>query len=79
MNRDFFDQMVRRSEFDKDRAAIDKAAMGRIWNLTPHAMHYDDGQARRSNKSDGSIRLEKQNEAVSATAAIAAWGFRYLS
>ena len=31
----------------------------RIWNLTPHAMHYDDGILQRSYPSDGVLRLDQ--------------------
>lgn len=31
----------------------------RIWNLTPHTMHYDDGQTVRAFGSDGVVRLEQ--------------------
>lgn len=33
----------------------------RIWNLTPHAMHYDDGQVLRTIESDGMLRLEQED------------------
>jgi len=35
---------------------------GRIWNLTPHAMHYDDGQVVRTIESDGMLRLDQEEE-----------------
>lgn len=41
-------------------AAKGKAA--RIWNLTPHPMHYDDGIIQRTIASDGAVRLEQLSE-----------------
>lgn len=32
----------------------------RIWNLTPHTMHYDDGLTLKAIASDGAVRLEQQ-------------------
>ncbi len=34
----------------------------RIWNLTPHTMHYDDGLTLRAIASDGAVRLEQVTE-----------------
>lgn len=34
----------------------------RIWNLTPHAMHYDDGISKRVLPSDGVLRLRQIDE-----------------
>ena len=34
----------------------------RIWNLTPHVMHYDDGHIRRVLPSDGIVRLIQVEE-----------------
>lgn len=34
----------------------------RIWNLTPHEMHYDDGVVQRNIASDGVLRLEQSDE-----------------
>ena len=31
----------------------------RIWNLTPHTMHYDDGNTVRAILSDGAVRLDQ--------------------
>jgi hypothetical protein len=36
----------------------------RIWNLTPHMMHYDDGQTARAYDSDGVVRLEQVTHAA---------------
>lgn len=38
-------------------------ASGKVWNLTPHAIHYDDGNVQRTIQSDGSLRLEQQSTA----------------
>jgi len=60
----FFDQVVRRSELTKNQPSDGNStneSIGRIWNLTPHAMHYDDGKLCRSFESDGSLRLEQQS------------------
>ncbi len=34
----------------------------RIWNLTPHTMHYDDGQVQRSYPTDGVLRAVQVDE-----------------
>jgi len=34
----------------------------RIWNLTPHTMHYDDGRIVQAIASDGAVRLEQVTE-----------------
>lgn len=34
----------------------------RIWNLTPHVMHYHDGETRLSFESDGQLRLLEEAE-----------------
>lgn len=34
----------------------------RIWNLTPHTIHYDDGENVRAIDSDGTMRLEQFSE-----------------
>ena len=36
----------------------------RIWNLTPHTMHYDDGIVQREFLSDGVVRLEQCDESA---------------
>jgi len=45
----------------------------RIWNLTPHTMHYDDGQTVRAFGSDGVVRLDQvahQAESIDALATV---------
>ena len=34
----------------------------RIWNLTPHTMHYDDGTTQYVFQSDGVLRLSEADE-----------------
>ena len=34
----------------------------RIWNLTPHVVHYDDGKTQRELPSDGAVRLAQRDE-----------------
>lgn len=36
----------------------------RFWNLTPHTMHYDDGQTQREFPSDGLLRIELAYQAA---------------
>jgi hypothetical protein len=33
----------------------------RIWNLTPHTMHYDDGHLQSEFPSDGIVRLDQSS------------------
>ena len=42
----------------------------RIWNLTPHTMHYDDGIVPREMRSDGVLRLEQVDEPAEVVAGL---------
>lgn len=42
----------------------------RIWNLTPHTMHYDDGIVQREFVSDGVVRLEQVDESAELVAGL---------
>ena len=42
----------------------------RIWNLTPHTMHYDDGIVQREFVSDGVVRLEQIDESAELVAGL---------
>lgn len=50
---------------------------GRIWNLTPHAMHYDDGEVVRTIESDGMLRLEQEDQPADAIAGMRVVRTRY--
>jgi hypothetical protein len=82
-NKHFFDQIVNRSkasDIEKPPTRPHKQAViespgdpidwtaGRIWNMTPHAMHYDDGQIVRTFNSDGNLRLEQSDRPDGAIA-----------
>lgn len=43
--------------------AVESERKSRIWNLTPHEIHYVDGDNRRSIPSDGSLRLRQFDQA----------------
>lgn len=49
----------------------------RIWNLTPHTMHYDDGLTVRAIVSDGAVRLEQVTEPAEAIDGLATVRTKY--
>ena len=49
----------------------------RIWNLTPHAMHYDDGLIQRTFPSEGALRLTQLDEPDEAIDGLATVRSRY--
>ncbi|TVQ04254.1 MAG: hypothetical protein EA381_00510 [Planctomycetaceae bacterium] len=58
----------------------EQVALGRpprVWNLTPHEVHYDDGRERRSIKSDGSLRLGQVDQPESPIDGLATVTTRY--
>jgi hypothetical protein len=74
----FFDQVVKNvltgdigaptNRLNEESKTVEIAVRGghasvKVWNLTPHAMHYDDGNVQRTIQSDGSLRLEQQSTA----------------
>ena len=49
----------------------------RIWNLTPHTMHYDDGIVARVYPSDGTLRLSEVDEPAEPIAELVTVRKRY--
>ena len=49
----------------------------RIWNLTPHTMHYDDGTAEFAFESDGVLRLCEVDELAEPVAGLVTVHKRY--